>query len=771
MSAVSPHWQLPPQEQPPDGFVQMVKRQLNQDAANLDGRYLAKILWQRGIRQEEQLTGFLYPECYQPASPFAFGDPMHLAVNRLQAAMEGGESVAIWGDFDADGVTATSVLWEGLGEFFSPEKFTYFIPNRLQDSHGLHKAGLERLASSGYKLLVTCDTGNSNLGEIDYAGQLGMDVIVTDHHTLPDSPPAAVAVINPRSLPADHPLSHLSGVAVAYKLIEALYESFPHIPQQPLEHLLDLVAIGLIADLVKLTGDCRYLAQKGIEQLQADYHKPPDQRRRPGIGKLLDLCKRSGNRPTDISFGIGPRINSVSRIYGDASLCVELLTSRDVQRCSQLAEQVETSNQRRRELEQQVAQQVRKKLADVDLSTTRFIVLADERWSAGILGLVAGKIADEYGMPTLLLAIEGDTAMGSARSVCEIDLYQLIRDCSHWLNSWGGHPFAAGMSLPAANIPLLRETLNRKVRQLAETDGRLGVPTVKADLKVSVAELGKFLFKELKYLEPCGMGNPVPQLLLENCCFKDAERQDIYDRRSPRKMRYKKTGFQICDDGGNITFHGTWWGHGKDELPSDPVDAIVQLEANPYKERYEARLVDFRLRETTTPAKTTHVQMPAIFDCRQTADVPHTTECVLVTQCPQSWDELSQWWQQAIRSHQPLALAYCCHGDVTATEIWQKLVGMAKYLSHTQKTVSEAQLLAKLPIANRQLLQVGLQTLTQMGWRVVEKSTGIQILGDGKSYTTNSAKMQPLQEAIAEIQFRRQYFQTVPVATIQATLR
>ncbi len=771
MASISPIWQLPPQELPSDGFVQMVKRQLNQDAANLDGGYLAKILWQRGIRHQEQLTGFLDPEAYQPASPFAFGREMNLAVNRLQAAMEGGEAVAIWGDFDADGVTATSVLWEGLGEFFPPERLTYFIPNRLQDSHGLHKAGLERLATSGYKLLVTCDTGSNNEVEIDYACQLGMDVIVTDHHTLPASRPAAAAVINPRSLPADHPLSHLSGVAVAYKLIEALYETFPHIPQQPLENLLDLVAIGLIADLVKLTGDCRYLAQKGIEQLQADYQKSPNQRCRPGIGKLLDLCKRTGDRPTDISFGIGPRINSVSRIYGDASLCVELLTSRDVQRCLQLAEEVELTNQRRREMAEQVARQAREKLAETDLSTTRFIVLADERWSAGILGLVAGQIADEYGMPTLLLTVEADTAMGSARSVCEIDMYQLVGDCSHLLTRFGGHPFAAGMSLPAANISLLRETLNRKLRQVAETDSRLGVPTVEADLQVSVSELGKNLFKELKYLEPCGMGNPTPQLLLENCYFQNAYRQNIHDRRSQRKMRYKKTGFQICDGGGNITFPGSWWGHGKDELPSGPVDAIVQLEANPYKERYEVRLVDFRLRETPTSAKTTQGNLPPILDCRQTAELPSGEECVLIKQCPQSWDDLSQWWQQAVRLQKPLALAYRCNNDVTATQIWQQLVGMAKYLSRTQKIVSEVDLLEKLPISNHRILQVGLHALTQMGWEVRQTPAGIQIWGDGYVHSINLEKMQPLREAIAEIQFRRQYFQTVPIATVQATLR
>jgi single-stranded-DNA-specific exonuclease len=267
------------------------------------------------------------------------------------------------------------------------------------------------------------------------------------------------------------------------------------------------------------------------------------------------------------------------------------------------------------------------------------------------------------------------------------------------------------------------------------------------------------------------MGNPTPQLLLENCYFQNANRQNIYDRRSRRKLRYKKTGFQLCDRSGDIGFPGTWWGHGKEELPQGPVDAIVELDFNAYEKQYEVRLVDFRLRETPTSAKTTNSHLPAILDCRQTAELPHGEECVLVRQCPQSWDELSQWWQQAMRLQKPLALAYRCNNDITATEIWQQLVGMAKYLSRTQKIVSEAELLEKLPISNHRLLQVGLQTLIQMGWQVLPKPTGIQIAGDGTLHTTNSEKMQPLQEAIAEIQFRQQYFQTVPVATVQATLQ
>ncbi|MBE9152562.1 single-stranded-DNA-specific exonuclease RecJ, partial [Coleofasciculus sp. LEGE 07092] len=381
----------------PQWFLDAVK----QHTPASDGYYAAQLLWRRGIQDPQQLTGYLKPDLYQPASPFEFGQEMKRAVQRLQQARNNGEKVAIWGDFDADGITATSVLWEGLGQFFSQnQQLTYYIPNRLTESHGLNCSGIDQLAASGTKLIVTCDTGSTNLIEIDYAQELGIDVIITDHHTLPEDRPSVVAIINPRYFAETHPLFHLSGVAVAYKLVEALYQTLPDIPQQPLEDLLDLVAIGLIADLVQLSGDCRYLAQRGIQRLQQQLKT----RSRPGVARLLELCQRNGDRPTDISFGLGPRINAVSRIQGDASFCVELLTSRNEKDTEKLAIETELANTRRKSLQKDVTEQVKQKLAQLDLSTTSVIVLEDPQWAVGVLGLVAGQIAQEYGRPAILLS-------------------------------------------------------------------------------------------------------------------------------------------------------------------------------------------------------------------------------------------------------------------------------------------------------------------------------------------------------------------------------
>ncbi len=397
----------------------------------------AQLLWNRGLRSAEALEGFLRSQAYTPAGPFEFGEEMVWAVDRLVVARDRAEKVAIWGDFDADGVTSTAVLWDGLRQFFTePDQLTYFIPNRLKESHGLSMMGIEQLAAQGVKLIVTCDTGSTNPLEIERANALGMAVIVSDHHTLPKVRPAVVAIVNPRALPAGHPMAHLSGVAVAYKLIEALYERLPEVPTRPLRELVDLVAIGLIADLVELKGDCRYLAQIGIEQLQT--HLQTDEPVRPGVARLLALCRRAGDRPTDISFGIGPRINAVSRIYGDASFCVELLTSKDAERCRVLAEKAELANARRKALQNDVLQQVIRQLEARDLSTMGVIVLCDAQWPVGVLGLVAGQVAQQYGRPTILLTLDrpeaegsseaGETlARGSARSVNQIDLYELVK--------------------------------------------------------------------------------------------------------------------------------------------------------------------------------------------------------------------------------------------------------------------------------------------------------------------------------------------------------
>ncbi|MFP4320615.1 MAG: single-stranded-DNA-specific exonuclease RecJ [Phormidium sp.] len=716
-------WHCSTPNSPPDEFVRAVQRY-----APTGGRRLATLLWNRNQRDLSDLRGFLDADYYQPTPATAFGAELQQAIARLQQAIAHQEPLAIWGDFDADGVTATSVLWEGLGQFFdrgpdSPQ-LSYYIPNRLTESHGLNRPGIERLAAAGIRLIVTCDTGSTNLDEIQYAAELGVDIIVTDHHTLLPQRPPVTALINPRNFPADHPLYHLSGVAVAYKLVEALYAAQPEIPQQPLESLLDLVAIGLIADLVELRGDCRYLAQRGLVQLRRQLETPTH----PGVKELLRACKRHGDRPTDISFGIGPRINAVSRIYGDASFCVELLTSRDGDRSRQLAQQANDANDRRKEVQQRVLQSVQRQLQQTDLSTTSVIVLSDPQWDVGVLGLVAGQIASDWGRPTLLFCEDplGDPplARGSARSVAGLDLYELVNSQSHLLHRFGGHPFAAGLSLPLENLPLLREALNQ---QLLQRLGRVGgiQPSLNYDLEVTVADLGQDLFAELKCLEPCGMGNPVPRLLLRQCQFEGAYHQKLQVK--GHKLQYLITHFQLQDASCDRGFPGTWWGHYQDELPANPCDVIVELDVNTnsktsYKiPKYQVRLIDVRPSGESTASE---IVLP---DFSQPCGDPISTETLAET----------------------------------AQQTWLTLIGIAKYLSRTGEPRPRRVIQEKLGIGDRPL-EIGLNRLGHLGFSVhypsPEDIAITAISGDwGDRHLESLA--QPFLDAVCEEQFRQRHRQ------------
>ncbi len=762
-------WIITTTEQPPEWFIQVVKQYVPAS----DGFFAAQLLWQRGIKDKLKLAAFVNHKTYQPASPFEFGQEMDLAMERLQQARYAGDKIAIWGDFDADGITSTAVLWDGLGQFFQQNtQLTYYIPNRIKESHGLNNSGIELLAKQGYTLIVTCDTGSTNIDEITYAKDLGIDVIVTDHHTLLPERPPVTAIINPRNLPQEHQLFHLSGVAVAYKLVEALYQTLPDVPQQPLADLVDLVAIGLIADLVQLSGDCRYLAQLGIQRLQADLKQPPAARRRPGVGRLLELCQKSGDRPTDISFGLGPRINAVSRIQGDASFCVELLSSRDIQYCNELAEMTELANSRRKSLQKDVQTQVAQKLTQLDLSTTSVIVLEDAQWPVGVLGLVAGQVAQETGRPTILLSTEGvgtgedssqSLARGSARSVNGVDLYQLVKDQAHLLHRFGGHPFAAGLSLFVENIPLFTEAINHQLR--LSLGSQTLTPTVQADLVVTVADLGQELFLEFKLLEPCGMGNPIPKLLIKNCLFENTWHRNQQDSQG-KKVQYIKTEFDIRDDSTRSPFPGIWWGHYKDELPIGRCDCIAEIDYNTFKKRYEIRLIAVR---PSVDSEITTQHLPLILDWRKSAPKNHSA--LIMTDCPTSWDDLRVWWKKSLYNQQQLALAWTTPNHQPPTEIWLTLVGLAKYLNRTNQLVTRVQLLNKLGISD-QTLHLGIKALKYLGFTVQLKDRYLQINRDSSSIceTIFEADIAKFLAAIQEEQFQRQYFAEIPLSTIVAMI-
>jgi single-stranded-DNA-specific exonuclease len=766
------NFQLPLSAAIPSEFQQAVRSIWPAD------RYLSQLLWQRGLQDPQLIPGYLRAEHYQPTAPAAFGTEMEQAVTRIGQARDRQEQVLIWGDFDADGITATSVLWDGLRQFIDPALLSYYIPDRLTESHGLNMAGIDRLHQQGVTLIITCDTGSTNLAEITYAQQLGIDTIITDHHTLPDQRPPVAAIINPRYLATDHPLFHLAGVAVAYKLIEALYLAWPAVPPEPIEYLLDLVAIGLVADLVQLSGDCRYLAQVGIQRLQLQNTKNPDlPGYRPGVAKLLELCKRTGDRPMDISFGIAPRINAISRIHGDARFGVQLLTSRDEALCNELAVATEQANSRRKEVQKNVVAEVQQRVAALDLSTTGVIVLVDNNWSPGVLGLVAGQIAQTHGKPTILLSTAQEEvtdpeapllARGSARSTQNVDLYQLVKSQEHLLKSFGGHPFAAGLSIAVENLPLFTAAINQRLRQ---TIGDLPPPVQAIDLIVTVAELGRALFDELKVLEPCGMGNPTPKLLVKNCQLLNVRNANIKDFKG-NKIQYIKTELQITDDSTPETFPVVWWGHYSDEVPAVNCDLAIELDYNNYKNRCEARIIELVPVVNSTVTDGDRYQ-PAILDFRQGVQSDNLFEPMLcISTCPHSWEDLIEQYTVAVRTNQQLALAYPAPHRQTAVEVLKKLLGIAKFIARTGQSIELQQLQQQLGISARSV-RYGLDCFEAIGCEVTlfpgKQQFSLTTTLDPELWPTKP-EIQDFLAVVAEELFTIQYFWQVPVATISSVL-
>ena len=439
-------------------------------------------------------------------------------------------------------------------------------------------------------------------------------------------------------------------------------------------------------------------------------------------------------------------------------------------------------------------QQVETRLQELDLSTTYAIVLADTQWSPGVLGLVAGQIAQTYGRPTILLNTAGAIARGSARSVNQLDLYRLVKGQEALLLSFGGHPFAAGLSLLPENIPLFSEALNRQLRQEQLGLGLMGAAPLEASLQVTVADLGQALFRELSLLEPYGMGNPVPQLLIRNCWFKQAWHKNLKDAQD-KTVRYIRTTFEIWDDTG-AKFTGVWWGHYKDELPAGRCDAIAELDYNPYKAEhssdrngYEIRLIAVRPADPTVAflASPGAAQANWIVDWRSPNPSPLDPPPLEMRHCPSRWTEFRPWFRQALREGRMLAIAYQAPATPPPPEIWRDLVGIAKYLSRTGKAVRRVQLLHKLGIGDR-ALQLGFQSLAPLDFHISLRDvdgeghlqigytdatqgekTGGAIAPPSKDLApTTTAAIHRFCEAVYEEQFRRHYFATVPLATIQA---
>ncbi len=463
---------------------------------------VAAMLVRRGIRDVDAARGFLDPAAYSPASPWEL-PTLDRAVDRLERAIACRERIAVWGDLDVDGQTATALYAQALRE--SGADVTFRIPTR-RESHGVHPVGVQRLVDEGMQVLLTADTGIAAHEAIAVATSQGVDVLVTDHHDLSPILPEASAVVNPKRLPTEHPLHELSGVGVAYQVIRALFE---RLGRDATDRYLDLTALGLVADVATLRRDVRYLVQRGLQVLRRT--------ERIGLKEMMDLAGLDPERLTEdgIRFSLSPRLNAISRVGDDgsadsaASMGVELLTTADRTRARTIATALEALNARRKWLTQQTTDAALAQLErDRSLLDGPAIILAGANWEPGIVGVVAGRLVERFGKPAIVFsAPTGELARGSARSVEGVDIHAAIAAHRNMLYRCGGHPMAAGLSLDGERISEFRRALWRTLVQTAQPRGER---ELSVEEYLELGQLSLPLVRAVQQLSPFGPGNEAP---------------------------------------------------------------------------------------------------------------------------------------------------------------------------------------------------------------------------------------------------------------------
>ncbi len=460
----------------------------------------AQVLINRGIKTPGQLNSFLNPDIDKLSDPFELPH-IKTAIDRIHEAQSRGERVLICGDYDADGVTATSIMVEGLKKFGIAAD--YFIPDRIAHGYGFGTAGVEKAKETGARLIITVDCGIASFDAVSQANALGIDVIITDHHEPVKASsgnnefllPEAIAIINPKLVTLDAQRSTLSGAGVAFKLVMGLFEN----NIDDVHELFDLAAIGTAADVVPVIGDNRIILKEGIKLIRSG--------ERIGIGALKDAAgiKPDFFKTTFLYYTLIPRINAAGRI-ADAADVVRLLTTDSETEAQGLAKRLNELNSKRQEIEEVVYNEAKEMLQKSEVDGA--IVLASEGWHPGVVGIVASRIAEEYYRPTFILSIENGTAKGSARSIPAFDIHEGLTKCKGILKRFGGHKQAAGLSLLSEDIAQFREIISGIAADSVSDEDR--VPALHIDAAVSMSDVTIDLINEIALLEPFGCGNEEP---------------------------------------------------------------------------------------------------------------------------------------------------------------------------------------------------------------------------------------------------------------------
>jgi len=545
------------------------------DALAGHSRLIAALLWRRGIRTAAEADGFLHPAWDRDVhDPFLFLD-MRKAVDRLMKAAKGGEKIVVHGDYDADGVSGSVVLHSTLKAIGAD--VSVYLPHREKDGYGMNAPSIQKMAADGAKVIVTCDCGISSGKEIALAVSLGIDVIVTDHHTLPPELPPAYAILHPLREGETYPFRHLTGGGVAFKLCQALWKE-ANLPAGHEKWLLDMVSISTVADMGKLVGENRALVHYGLLVL--------NKTKRLGLKTLIDGVKRDDEvlDAMSIGFRIAPRINAAGRMeHADAAF--GLLTAETAEDAEVRAEVLHGHNADRQKATANIMEEAF--VLGAAQAGQSAIVVAGQGWPAALCGLVASKLVDEHYRPVIAVGRdEHGRYVGSGRSIPGFDVTGALRACAEHILKFGGHPAACGMTIEGdANFEAFKKAF------IAHADAVIGssdlTPSIEIEEEAAVHEVTVELVKELKGLEPHGEGNPRPRFLLHGRVVSTRQVGD------GKHLQVTLGG----DRGGRLKLIGFGFGPRMADLPSGtPADAVVELDLNEWNGKVEAqgRIIDIR---------------------------------------------------------------------------------------------------------------------------------------------------------------------------------
>jgi single-stranded-DNA-specific exonuclease len=528
---------------------------------------VASLLINRGISSIEQAREFLQTEQQSFHDPYLLKD-MDKAVHRIKTAIEKDEKILIYGDYDADGVSSTTVLLTTLQKIGA--KADFYIPNRFTEGYGPNEAAFRQAHKSGFSLIITVDTGIAAVHEADVAKELGVDLIITDHHEPGPVLPDALAIIHPKQPGCTYPFKELAGVGVAFKLSHALLGELPM-------DLLEVAAIGTIADLVTLHGENRLIAKIGINQLKTT--------NRTGLKALLKVAKVNSNDLNEdtIGFALAPRINAVGRLQS-ADPAVDLLLTEDTEEAYDIAQEIDLLNKERQKLVSSITDEAIEEVETrFPISDNPVLVIAKEGWNPGVVGIVASRLVERYYRPTIVLSIDKEKgiAKGSARSIVGFDLFENLSTCRDILPHFGGHPMAAGMTLEVENIDSLRNRLVEKANNiLSEEDF---TPITKVDVSCKLEDITVKSIEEMQLLAPFGMHNPKPVVQVEDVTLANIRK--IGAEQNHLKLVFEQEEHQLDSV-------GFGFGYIHDELsPTVTLSAIGELSINEWNNYRKPQLM------------------------------------------------------------------------------------------------------------------------------------------------------------------------------------